>query len=210
VTIDASNLSAQDRQRLSLKTGSTQPMPAMKGSGSAKALPGERMDEAEMLAEIDSSKKWFIVAGVAVGVVVLAAILYFFVFRGTPSAEGPPPPKPEAVAAAPPTAPAPAAPAIPPSPPKNDLPPPAAPKANPATWIAEASAEAKKESWAAALDAYAKAAESGGDAKELKKLETTIGKGLAGKLARAKKRHDKASEAEVKALQAKLHAVKGK
>jgi hypothetical protein len=59
------------------------------------------MDEADMLAEIDSSRKWFLVAGIVVGVVVLAVILYFTIWRSAPSAEAPAPPKPVAVAATP-------------------------------------------------------------------------------------------------------------
>src|SRR5207302_6235154 len=87
-TVDASGITREDQARLSLKTGATQAMGVIKGaniSGGVKALPGERMDEAEMLAEIDSSKKWFLVAGVALVVVVVAVILYFTVFRSSPS-----------------------------------------------------------------------------------------------------------------------------
>jgi hypothetical protein len=97
--VEAGDLTAQDRARLSLKSGTTQQVQHLKGSGSVKALPGERMDVADMLAEIDSSRKWFIVAGIIVGVVVLAVILYFTLWRSAPSAEAPLPPKPAAVVA---------------------------------------------------------------------------------------------------------------
>jgi Protein kinase domain len=210
VAVDASAVTREDHNRLSLKTGSTQAMPVIKGgnaSGKKVALPGEQMDEAEMLAEIDSSKKWFLVAGVAVLVVVLAAILYFTVFRSAPSAEAPPPPKPAAVAAAPPAAPAPAAPAPPPAAPA----PPVAPAPTtktPAQLLAEADAEMRNDDLGAAVDDYQKAAEAGGDAKALKKLDAALTKALAAKAKTAKKRKDKAGEADVRALLAKLHKKK--
>src|SRR5207244_1593718 len=59
---NAIDVSAQDKARLSLKTGATQMMMAVK-PGAPEALPGDRMDEQEMLAEINSSKKMFIIAG---------------------------------------------------------------------------------------------------------------------------------------------------
>src|SRR5262249_45714097 len=122
-------LSAEDRARLSLKTGATQTMPVIKGG---QPVPGERMNEAEMLAEFDSSKKWFVIAGVIV-VIVLAAVLYFLLGSRSPTAKSPPTPKPEAVAAAPPavrpiepspveTKPDPPAPATPTSPPPPSKP----------------------------------------------------------------------------------------
>jgi hypothetical protein len=207
--VDPSALSTEDRERLSLKTGSTQAMPIIKGAntGGVKALPGDRMDEAEMLAEIDSSKKWFLVAGVALGVVVLAVILYFTVFKSAPSAETPPPPKPAAVAAAPPSAPAPAAPvAAPPVAPPPVAPPPAA-APTPKASAQAAEADLRKDNLAGAVDNFQKAAE-GGDAKELKKLDAAITKALLGKVARAKKRKDKATEAEARALLARMHPPK--
>jgi type IV secretory pathway VirB10-like protein len=163
------------------------------------------MDEAEMLAEIDSSRKWFLVAGILVGVAVLAIVLYFTMFRGTPSAETPPPPKPAAVAAAPPPPPAPAPPAPAPPPP-----PPKAPTITPSQLINQAGDEAKQESWPAAVEDYLKAAELGGDPKELKKLDAALQKGLTAKAVRAKKRKDKPSEADARALLAKLKSAKKK
>ena len=65
------DLSAQDRDRLSLKTGATQAMPVIKAP--VQALPGERMDEAEMLAELNPSRKYFLIAGAIVLAVVLGA-----------------------------------------------------------------------------------------------------------------------------------------
>jgi hypothetical protein len=210
--VDANKVSPEDQARLSLKTGSTQAMPLLKGgslSGSLKALPGERMDEADMLAEIDSSRKWFIVAGVLVVVVAAVVILYFTVFRSSPSAETPPPPKPAAVAAAPPVVapPAPAAPA-------PVAPPPATPVANPAAPVAKASAtpimaqaeaDLHKDDLAAAVENFHKAADAGGDSRTLKKLDASISKALLSKVARAKRHKDKESEAEARALLAKLH-----
>ena len=95
------DLSAQDRARLSLKTGATQAMPVIKAP--AQALPGERMDEAEMLAELNQSRKYFIIAGAVVMAVVLAVVFYFAT-RSAPKAEAPTPEKPAPVAAAPPRA----------------------------------------------------------------------------------------------------------
>jgi serine/threonine-protein kinase len=208
--VDAASLSAEDRARLSLKTGSTQAMPVLKGksSGGVRALPGEQMDEAEMLAELSSSRKWLVVAGVLVLVVVAAAVLYFTVFRSSPSAEAPPPPKPEAVAAAPPAAPGP--PQAPPpaaaAPPAASAPAPPAPNAT-APLMVQAEAELRNDNLAAAVELFQKAA-TGGEGKELKKLDASLTKALIAKAARAKKRKDKAGEADARALLAKLHPKK--
>jgi serine/threonine-protein kinase len=107
--VDQVDVSAQDHARLSLKTGGTQAMPVLR-DGAAK-LPGDRMDESDMLAEFDSSRKWLVIAAVVVVVAVVAAVLWGVVFNSAPKVEGPAPPKPEAVAAAPPTAPVAATPA---------------------------------------------------------------------------------------------------
>ncbi|MDB4968444.1 MAG: serine/threonine protein kinase [Myxococcales bacterium] len=114
------DLSAHDRERLSLKTGATQAMPIIKAPA-VQALPGERMDEAEMLAEINPSKRYFLIAGAIVLAIVIGLVLYFTT-RPASHAEAPPADKPAPVAAAPPasgtTAPSSPAPApVPPTPP---------------------------------------------------------------------------------------------
>jgi eukaryotic-like serine/threonine-protein kinase len=208
--VDPGSVSADDQKRLSLKSGNTQAMQVLRAnmSGGMKALEGDRMDEAEMLAEIDSSRKWFIVAGAVVALLVVGLILYFTVLRSAPSADSPTPAKPTAVAAAPPApapaAPAPAAPAAPAPAPE----PPPPPKATPTQLLAGAEAEAHKENWPVAVDGYLKAQEAGADPKELKKLDVALTKGLTMKATRAKKRKDKASEADARALLTKLHAKK--
>src|SRR5206468_5532790 len=66
--VDPNQLSAHDAARLSLRSGQTNAMSAVKPE--MVALPGERMDESEMIAEIDSSKKWLLVATMVVVLVV--------------------------------------------------------------------------------------------------------------------------------------------
>lgn len=75
--VDESSITAEDRARLSLSTGHTQAMPVIK----AVALPGEKMSDEDLLAEVDSSKKWMVIAGIAVGVLALAVAVYFFAIR---------------------------------------------------------------------------------------------------------------------------------
>ncbi len=72
--VDSSQIavSAEERRRLSLKSGGTQMMPKLK----AKALPGERMNEKEMLAEIDSSKKLLIIAASVVAGAIIVLLIY--------------------------------------------------------------------------------------------------------------------------------------
>jgi len=134
---NAVDLSSQDRARLSLRTGATQAMPAI--GGKAGGLPGERMDEAEMLAEISSSRKYFIIAGAVVVAIVIGLVLFFATRGGSsPKAEAPPADKPAPVAASPPspTAPPPAAiaaAAVPTPPATPSAPPPStAPQVSPA------------------------------------------------------------------------------
>src|SRR5207248_1643857 len=113
-----------------------------------------------------------------------------------------------AVAAAPPAAPAPPT-AAPPAAPAPPVAPAAAPKPpTSAQLLAEADAELRKDNLAVAVDDYQKAADAGGDAKTLKKLDAAITKALTAKATRAKKRKDKASEADAHALLAKLHKKK--
>jgi hypothetical protein len=222
------DVDASDKARLSLKTGATQMMAAVKAPQAA--VPGERMDEQEMLAEIDSSKKMFIVAGAIVAVVVIAVVLFLVLGKKEAPAPGKaelPPPAPTAVATAPPAQPQPAA-APTPSPPAANpggaAPPAAAPPpptpaaANPtppppteasaAQLLDEARAAAAKDNLALAVDLVTKAVAGGADAKQVKKLETLLGAKVAKKLATAKKAKDKTGEAEAKALKARLASLK--
>ncbi|HEX6835199.1 MAG TPA: hypothetical protein VF334_01435, partial [Polyangia bacterium] len=195
------DLSAQDRARLSLKTGATQAMPVIKGvgTGSVPALPGERMNEEEMLAELNPSRKYFIIAGAVLFAIVLAVVIYFAT-RSAPKAEAPAPEKPAPVAAAPPaTAPAPTPPSAvaatpppatkPPTPPKPPTaPPPAAPAPSPSLYAAQ----------------VAKLEASGGSAKEVKRLTKLVA--IEQKTARKKKEKElEAADRELLARLKKLH-----
>ncbi|HEX2573874.1 MAG TPA: serine/threonine-protein kinase [Polyangia bacterium] len=76
--VDEGSLTAEDHKRLSLKTGRTEAMAAVKAP---VELPGERMSEADLLAEVDSSRKWLVASGIGVAVVVLIAAVYFLFVR---------------------------------------------------------------------------------------------------------------------------------
>jgi hypothetical protein len=183
---NAVDVSAQDRARLSLKTGATQAMAAVKMP--TGALPGERMDESEMLAEIDSSKKWLIIAGAIVALVVIGLVIYFATHGGSPKAEAPPPDKPAAVAAAPP-APTP----TPPPAPVAPTPPPPSPAASaskaapsPAGLVDEAATAAQHDDYASAVAKLEQASKSGADPKQVHRVAASMQKGLTAK-ARQKK-----------------------
>jgi eukaryotic-like serine/threonine-protein kinase len=193
--IDESALNAQDQKRLSLKTGATQMMKAINpGTGAAPALPGERMDEAEMLAEIDRSKRMFTIAGIVVAVVIIGIV----VLLATRKSEDPP-----KTSAAPPAAPK-AAPAPAPTPPLPPAPEPPKPPAGEAL-LAEAQAAMQKGSYVVAVDAVLRASRAeGSDADKVKAVAIELDKTLGQHAATAKKNKDKASEAEDKALQVKL------
>ena len=75
--VDESALTAEDRSRLSLKTGRTEMMPVIK----VKDLPGDRMSEEEMIAEIDQSRKWLFVGGGGILLVAVIAAVYFLFLR---------------------------------------------------------------------------------------------------------------------------------
>lgn len=186
-------LSAQDRDRLSLKTGATQAMPIIKAP--VQALPGERMDEAEMLAEINPSKKYFLIAGAIVLAIVIGLVLYFTT-RPAPQAEAPPGDKPAPVAAAPPasgatpTSPAPA--------------PPTQPKPTPTSPAPTAAAVVSPSVYAGAVDKQEAAASP--DKRELKRLEKLIGMEM--KVAHKKK--EKAVEAADRDLLARLKKISKK
>jgi serine/threonine-protein kinase len=199
--VDASkvDVSAEDRARLSLKTGATQAMPVIKADPGA--VPGEQMDEREMLAEIDSSKKWLLIAGIAAGVAVLGIVLYLLLGR-SPSAEGPPAEAPKAVATAPP-APAPSPPPSPsPSPPSAE---------NPAAKMLEdADAALKKGDHAQAVELLTRAAAAGADAGKLGKSAGALDKALQKRALAAKKKKDRAGEAQARALAARLKPLLAK
>jgi hypothetical protein len=46
-------------------------------------LPGERMSDEEMLAEIDSSRRWMVIVGVAIVATTVIATLLYFLFRSS-------------------------------------------------------------------------------------------------------------------------------
>jgi hypothetical protein len=76
--VDESALTADDRARLSLKTGRTEMMQAVKPSH----LPGERMSEQDVLAEMDGgSRRSLIIGGVVLGVIVVLAAVYLLFMR---------------------------------------------------------------------------------------------------------------------------------
>ena len=191
------DLSAQDRARLSLKTGATQAMPVMRAP--VQALPGERMDEAEMLAELNPSRKYFIIAGAALLAIVLGLVIYFAT-RSSPRAEAPMPQKPAPVAAAPPaSAPAPTPPSAvaatspatrPPTPAKS-TPPAAVPdKPSPSLYAGQ----------------VAKLEAGGGNAREVKRLTKLIA--IEQRIAR--KKREKELEVVDRELLARLKKLRGR
>ncbi len=201
------DVSSDDKKRLSLRTGATQMMQAVKvGTGGAQALPGERMDEAEMLAEIDRSKRWFAIAGVVVAIAIIAVVVLLATRKG--DAPAPSPPKasaPTPAAPAPPTAAAPA-----PAPAPTEKPAAAEPeKGDPATLglLAEAEGALAKQSYVVAVDALLRAQHGGADAAHVQPIAAAVEKALLANIAQARKRKDRASEAEDRALLAKLRPL---
>jgi type IV secretory pathway VirB10-like protein len=218
VDLNKVEVDAGDKARLSLKTGATQAMQALKTP--AAAVPGDQMDEQEMLAEMDNSRRWFIIAGAIVLVAVVAVVLY--VLLGRQEAPAPPPkaeapPAPTAVATAPPAptpapAPAPAAPkanappeAVPAPP--HPAPTPAPTEASPAQLLDDARAAAAKDNLTLAVDLLTRALAAGADAKAAKKLEANLTARVQKKFVAAKKSKDRAGEAEAKALRARLASI---
>jgi hypothetical protein len=205
------DVSAQDKARLSLKTGATQQMSAIRMG--ADDVPGDKMSEDEMLAELSTGKKKFLIAGLVL-VLVAVAVALVFVFGG--KKEGPPKsevptPAPEAVAAAPPPptpSPPPAAVPAPPPPPDPTPAPSPPPEDSPEKLIAEAEAAAKKDNVALAVDLLTKANGAGADAKSVGKLQASLGKSVALKLVKAKRKKDKAGMAEANALATRLKSLK--
>lgn len=78
VVVDDASLTDEDRARLSLRSGGTEQMLAMK----RQTAFGDRMSEAEMLAEVDQSKRWIVIGAGIAGVILIVAAILFFVFRG--------------------------------------------------------------------------------------------------------------------------------
>jgi hypothetical protein len=187
------DLSAQDRARLSLKTGATQAMPILKAP--VQALPGERMDEAEMLAELNPSRRYFLIAGAIVLAVVLGIVIYLAT-RSSPSAEAPAPAKPAPVAAAPPAA-APSPASTSPVSPSRTPPPLAAAPPSSATKPPTSSKPAVSPSLYATQVAKL---EASGDEKGAKRLEKLV----ALELKAAHKRHEKQVEAADRELLVRL------
>ena len=199
------DLSAQDHARLSLKTGATQAMPVIKGvgTGSVPALPGERMNEEEMLAELNPSRKYFLIAGAVVLAIVLGVVIYFAT-RSAPRAEAPVPDKPAPVAAAPPaTAPAPTPPSAVAATP---TPPPPATKPPTPSHPPTATPPAATPSPSLYAGQVAKLEASGGSAKEVKRLTRLVT--IEQKTARKKKERE--LEAADRELIARLKKLRGK
>jgi serine/threonine-protein kinase len=208
------DINAQDKARLSLKTGATQAMPVVKSPADV-AVPGDTMSEQEMLAEMNSSKKWLVIAGIGIGVVVLAVVLWL-VLGGkkdaAPAKAEAPQAKPEAVAAAPPATPPsptgspPAATPTPAAPPTPTPPPPAA--QTPEQTLADAESAAKKGNLALAVDNLTRAYNAGASTADVRKLHTLLIKTATNRQTVAKKKKDKAALAEATALVTRLKSIK--
>ncbi len=196
------DIDAQDKARLSLKTGATQSMAVVKGPVDV-AVPGDKMSEQEMLDEMNSSKKWLVLAGIGIAVIAVAVILWLVLGGKKEAAPGKaeaPVAKPEAVAAAPPPAPTPPPPA--PTPP----PPPAA--QTPDETLAEAESAAKKGNLALAVDQLTRAFNAGASTAEVRRVQTNLLKAVNTKQLVAKKKKDKAGLAEANALATRLKSIK--
>jgi hypothetical protein len=208
--ISGSDLSAEDRARLSLKSGQTNILPAVKPS----TVPGDRMNESDMLAELNPSKKRLMLAGIAAGLVLIGVLI--LVLRGkhepTPVLPGPVevpverPSSPPAVAASPssPVA-APASPASPAAAPASPAAPkPKAPAPKVGELLRESEAALKREDYKDAVDNYIKAVQGGAEGKDARRVEAAINKALAAKLTRAKNTKDKLSEGVAKSQLARM------
>jgi hypothetical protein len=75
--VDEGSLTAEDRARLSLKTGRTEMMQPVRVAN----LPGDRMSDEEMLAEFDGSRRMTVIVGSVLGAGVLFALVYYFFLR---------------------------------------------------------------------------------------------------------------------------------
>lgn len=185
------SLSSTDQARLSLKTGGTQAMPVIRHA--PQGLPGERMDEDEMMAEIAGSRKYLVIAVAVVVAVLLGIGLYFATRGGAPKAAGPPASPPAPMAASPPAAPpsppqASTAPVAPSPPVSADSPSPTSPTPKTPPPVVPG--------FAAAIER----AQATNDKRELKRLE----KAIASDEKAAHHKHDRATELTDKQLLARL------
>ena len=85
---DDGSISAGDRQRLSLRTGNTQMMSAVKEP--VAALPGERMGEDALIEEMQSGRKKTLAIVVVAVLFITAVVLYFTVFAKKEEAKATP------------------------------------------------------------------------------------------------------------------------
>ena len=185
-------VTSQDHNRLSLKTGATQMMQAVRlsGTGGAQALPGERMDESEMLSEMEGGSRGRIVAGAIAAAVLVGAILYYAVHNAEPE------PTP---AAAPTSQNAPVAPV-------PALPPPVyAPQHGKA--LDEARAAAAKADYPLTVDALLRASKDGSDLAQVEALAASTHATLVQASLDATHRHDSAGAQAARALAAKIHGL---
>lgn len=72
---DDGSLNREEAARLSLRTGKTQMMQAIKVP--ENVVPGRQMDADEFIKEMNEGRKVGIIIGIGVGVVILGAILFF-------------------------------------------------------------------------------------------------------------------------------------
>ncbi|MEO6953322.1 MAG: serine/threonine-protein kinase [Polyangia bacterium] len=184
------SVSSQDHNRLSLKTGATQMMAVVKGSGSAPALPGERMNEAEMLDEMNGGTRGRRIAGVVAGVILVGVILYFAIHKA----------EPEVAPLAAPTS-------------QNTpvVAPPPAPVAPPQkvqrTALDEAKVAAANGDYALTVDALLRASRDGSDGAQVTALAAATHATLVQASLDAMHRHDAAASQSARALAAKIHGL---
>ena len=203
VDVNKLDVTAQDRARLSLKTGATQAMAVIKAPVAGSV--GEQMNEEEMLAEIDSSKKWFIIAGVGIGAVVVAVVLWLVLSKKSDAKVDPPKADVTTKTEAVPTGTQPVLPAK--TEPKPDTKPDVKiekPSGAGAQALAAAETAMAANSLSEAVDNVLKARAAGVDAKAEKNVELTLAKALNKQAVASKKKKDRAKEAEARGLMAKL------
>jgi type IV secretory pathway VirB10-like protein len=207
--VDEGSLTAEDRARLSLKTGRTEAMRAVNPNQIAPG--GDRMSEREMLAEVDSSRRWLVLIGLGIAVLAIAAVLvYFLVWSNPPPKKAALPAAPTAVATSPPpavaapAAPLAALPAVPPTAPPPAAPPaPAAPppeKVIPADALiaaehALASGHLVEPEGANAVELLIAARDAGAKPKQTRKLEDRLVRALGIQARNAIRKRDRAGEA---------------
>ena len=76
--VDDNSITADDRARLSLKTGRTELMQAIRPS----EVPGDRMSEEDVIAELEGgSRRGLVIGGAVLGAAALAAAIYFLVLH---------------------------------------------------------------------------------------------------------------------------------